>query len=83
MNNEHSVFIIEDGSRLLQSKTSKLPFHISRRVRLNMFVLNSKKKPLKVECEFNVTMHTNIYLENQVTKQFSIRQQSTGKDAKE
>lgn len=50
VNNEMSVFIVEEGNQVLQARTSKLPFHQNRRVKLNMFVLNNKKKPLKVEC---------------------------------
>jgi hypothetical protein len=75
-----SVFIVEEGNLVLKNKVSKLPFHMTRRVKLNMFVLNSKKRPLKVECEFNITLHTNLYLENQISKQFSIRQQPQFKE---
>lgn len=73
INNDTSVFIVEEGNQALNPKIAKLPFQITRRVKLNMFVLNSKKRPLKVECEFNITIHTNIYLENSLAKQFSIR----------
>ena len=48
VDNPSSIFIVEEGNQTLKSKVSKLPFQVTRRVRLNMFVLNAKKRPLKV-----------------------------------
>ena len=50
VDNPTSIFIVEEGNQLLKAKVAKLPFQVTRRVRLNMFVLNTKKRPLKVEC---------------------------------